>query len=43
MGPEEMKDVAKYILMVLQNAGEEAVEDEVRKGVLELTAKFPLE
>lgn len=42
MGPEQMKDVAKFILAVLQNAGDPAVEDEVRAGVLELTGKFPL-
>jgi glycine hydroxymethyltransferase len=43
MGPEEMKDVAGFILRVLQNAGDEAVEDEVRAGVLDLTSRFPLE
>jgi glycine hydroxymethyltransferase len=42
MGPEEMKTVAGFILKVLQNAGDEAVEDEVRAGVMELTARFPL-
>jgi glycine hydroxymethyltransferase len=43
MGPEEMKDVAGFVLRVLQNAGDEAVEDEVRAEVMALTGRFPLE
>jgi len=42
MGPEDMKDVAGFVLRVLQSAGDPAVEDAVRGEVLELTARFPL-
>jgi len=42
MGPAEMKEIAGFILEVLGNAGDYAVEDRVRAGVLELTSRFPL-
>ena len=42
MGAPEMADIAAMVHRVLTNAGDEAVEAEVREKVFALTAKFPL-
>ncbi len=41
-GPEEMVGVAKLIVQALANIGDAGVEDEVRRGVSELTSGFPV-
>ena len=41
-GPEEMVGVAKLIVQTLASIGDATVEDEVRRGVSELTSGFPV-
>ena len=41
-GSEEMVGVAKLIVQALANIGDAAVEEEVRRSVLELTSGFPV-
>ena len=41
-GKEEMEQVASFIVRVLTNMGDEAVEKEVREQVVEMTSRFPV-
>ena len=42
LGPNEMVQIARFIVQVLTHMGDSHVEDEVRKGVTELTSGFPV-
>ena len=42
LGPNEMVRIARFIVQVLTHMGDSQVEDEVRKGVTELTSGFPV-
>ena len=42
MGAPEMEEIATLVHRVLTNAGDEAVEAEIRDQVFALTAKFPI-
>jgi glycine hydroxymethyltransferase len=42
MGPEEMRRIGTYIVQTLGNIGERVVEAEIRSGVSELSASFPV-
>ena len=41
-GTDEMVQIAKFIVQVLTNLDDSHVEDEVRRGVMELTSGFPV-
>ncbi len=41
-GTQEMRQVAKFIVRVLAHPGDAKVEDEVRRGVIEITSNFPV-
>lgn len=42
MGPDEMRQIAKWILSVLRSPGDEPLLRQVRQEVRELTARFPV-
>ena len=41
-GTDEMVQIARFIVRVLTNLGDSHVEEEVRRGVMELTSGFPV-
>lgn len=42
LGPEEMKEIAGLIGLVLKNPGNAAIKEQVRRSVHEMTSQFPL-